>query len=104
LRESLAISVKVSDPLLPSYAQSLPGEALAGQKKYADAEPLLLKGYRGMKEKENLIYGDRAKRLMDAAQRLVALYTDWGRPNSAAQWSATLDSIRKAAPPTAPSN
>ena len=52
-----------------------------------------------MKEKENLIYGDRAKRLMDAAQRLVALYTDWGRPNSAAQWSATLDSIRKTARP-----
>jgi eukaryotic-like serine/threonine-protein kinase len=104
LRESLAISGKQSDLLLPSYTQSVLGEALAGEKKYADAEQLLLQGYRGMKEKENLIYGNRARILMDAAQRLVALYTAWEKPDSAAQWSATVDSIRKAAPTTAPSN
>jgi serine/threonine protein kinase len=104
LRESLAISAKLSDPLLPSYAQSVLGESLAGEKKYADAEPLLLQGYRGMKENENHVYGNRAKKLMEAAHRLVALYTAWGKPDSAAQWSATLDSLRKAAPTTAPSN
>jgi tetratricopeptide (TPR) repeat protein len=104
LHESLAISGKLSDVLLPFYTQSLLGEALAGEKKYADAEPLLLQGYRGMKLNENLISGNRAKTLMDAAQRLVALYTDWDKPNSAAQWSATAESIRKSAPATAPSN
>ena len=105
LRNALAIFAKFPDPFWTSYIQSLLGEALVGQKKYADAEPLLLQGYRGMKENENQIGGNRAGALTDAAQRLVTLYTDRGKPDSAAQWSATVDSIRKAAPTTtAPSN
>jgi hypothetical protein len=39
------------------------GGALLGQQKYADAEPLLLKGYDGMKARENTI------RLFDVARR-----------------------------------
>jgi hypothetical protein len=96
LREALAIFSQLSDLFWTSYTQSLLGEALVGEKKYADAEPLLLQGYRGMKENENLIYGNRAKKLMDAAQRLVALYTDWGKPAPAARWSTALDSMRQA--------
>ncbi len=103
LRESLAISSKTPDAFaLPSTAQSILGEALAGEKKYADAEPLLLEGYRGMKEKAYLIPGNRAEALTEAAQRLVALYTAWGKTDSAAQWTATVDSIGKAAPTSAP--
>src|SRR5262249_21360682 len=38
---------------VPSKAQL--GAALLGQKKYADAEPLLLAGYEGMKQREKTI-------------------------------------------------
>jgi eukaryotic-like serine/threonine-protein kinase len=36
-------------------AESLLGASLAGQKKYPEAEPLLLKGYRGMLERKERI-------------------------------------------------
>jgi hypothetical protein len=35
--------------------QSLLGGALLGQKKYAEAEPLLVKGYEGLKTREKTI-------------------------------------------------
>ena len=34
------------------HTRSLLGGALLGQKKYADAEPLLTTGYEGMKQRE----------------------------------------------------
>jgi eukaryotic-like serine/threonine-protein kinase len=48
-------------------AESLLGASLAGQKKYAEAEPLLLKGYQGMLARKDRIavpdryYLDRAR-------------------------------------------
>ena len=109
LRDALAIFAKLPPDWPAAYTQSLLGAALAGETKYAEAEPLLLQGYRCMKVRENQIPGNRAKLLADAAQRLVALYTAWGKP-AAAPWSATLDELRKSspapaiAPATAPSN
>ena len=46
LRESLAISAKQApDAWFTFNTQALLGGALLGQKKYAEAEPLLLRGY-----------------------------------------------------------
>jgi eukaryotic-like serine/threonine-protein kinase len=87
---------------LYSYTQSVLGEALVGQKKYSDAEPLLLQGYRGLKEKENLIDGNRTRTLTEAAQRLVVLYTDWGKPDSAAQWRLAQPASTQQAASTQP--
>ena len=48
LRECLAIREKTQPDVWPTFnTQSLLGGALLGQKKYADAEPLLLAGLRG---------------------------------------------------------
>ena len=56
LRECLAIREKTQpDDWTTFNTQSLLGGALLGQKKYADAEPLLLKGYEGMKQREKTI-------------------------------------------------
>src|SRR5262249_20158526 len=50
LRECLTIREKQEpDAWMTPNTQSLLGGALLGQKKYADAEPLLVKGYDGMK-------------------------------------------------------
>ncbi len=56
LRECLAIREKTQPDVWSTfYTQSLLGGALLGQKKYAEAESLLLKGYEGMKQREKMI-------------------------------------------------
>jgi len=68
------------------YAESLLGVSLAGQKKYSDAEPLLLKGYQGMLARQGQIsVPDRY--FMDRGREwLVQLYSAWGKPHKAAEW------------------
>jgi len=104
LRETLVISSNLADPSFTSHFQSFLGEALVGEKKYADAEPLLLDGFRGIKENGNLRFGNQAQALIEAAQRLVDLYAAWGKPDLADKWRATVGSIRISEPTTAPSN
>jgi hypothetical protein len=57
------------------------GGALLGQKKYADAEPLLVKGYEGMKAREKDIPPPAATRIPEALDRLVELYTATNKPD-----------------------
>ena len=54
------------------------GAALLGQKKYSEAEPLLLAGYQGMKEREAKIPAPYKIRLVEALERLVQLYEATG--------------------------
>ena len=69
-----------------SRAESLLGASLAGQKKYAEAEPLLLDGYRGMSERRTSI-GVPNRYYMDRASGwILALYEAWGKPNQASAW------------------
>jgi tetratricopeptide (TPR) repeat protein len=77
-------------------AQSLLGAALLGQKKYAEAEPLLLSGYEGMKQRESQIPPIGEPRLREALQRLVQLYDATGRTNRAAEWKQKLAEFEKA--------
>src|SRR5437899_1032219 len=52
-RECLAIrEEKLPNDWSTFVARSLLGACLLGQKKYAEAEPLLLSGYEGMRERE----------------------------------------------------
>ena len=67
------------------------GGALLGQKKYADAEPLLLQGYEGIKKPvSNLPDWAKQTRRIEALERLVQLYDAWDRPEDAARWRAEL--------------
>ena len=70
--------------------QSRLGGALLGQKKYAEAEPLLLAGYQGMKAREQTIpkQGGAELRIPEAVDRLVALYTAINKPDEAKKWRA----------------
>src|SRR5205814_2615722 len=55
-------------------AKSMLGEALVGQKRYADAKPLLVNGYAGMKEREGKIVPQfKQARLSEALERLIRL-------------------------------
>jgi hypothetical protein len=73
---------------------SSPRASVAGQKKYAEAEPLLLEGYQGMVvRKDKMEIGDRYH-LDRAREWIVQLYQAWGKPEKAAEW-------KKNPPPTA---
>lgn len=67
-------------------AESLLGASLAGQKKYAEAEPLLLEGYQGMLAQKDRIDVPDWYHLDLAREWLIELYRDWGKPEKAAEW------------------
>ncbi len=64
--------------------------ALLGQKKYADAEPLLLSGYEGLKLRETMISPGGKVHLKEAIQRLVKLYEATDKADKAARWKEKL--------------
>jgi eukaryotic-like serine/threonine-protein kinase len=68
-------------------AESLLGASLAGEKKRAEAEPMLLAGYQGMLVRKSRINVPNRYHLALAHLRLVQLYKAWGKPAKAAEWS-----------------
>ena len=69
-------------------AESLLGASLAGEKKYAEGEPLLLEGYQGMLARKDRIAVPDHYHLDRAHKWLVDLYEAWGKPEKAAEWRA----------------
>ena len=89
LRECLAIREKTQPDLWTTFnSKSMLGAALRGQKKYADAEPLLLKGYEGMKQRETSIPSQAKIRIPEALDRLIELYTATNKPDEVKKWKA----------------
>jgi hypothetical protein len=73
--------------------QSLLGASLLGQGKYAEAEPLLIAGYEGLRKLNPAISVD--SNLPQAGERLVQLYTAWGKPDQAGEWRRNLNLATK---------
>jgi len=71
------------------------GAALAGQGKHADAEPLLLQGYSGLKGREALMLYTEKQWLLEAGRHLVDLYNAWRKPERAAEWKKKLDVLKQ---------
>jgi hypothetical protein len=67
-------------------AESLLGASLAGQKKYPEAEPLLLEGYQGMLARKDRMGVPDRYHLDRAGEWLIQLYQAWGKPDKAAEW------------------
>jgi hypothetical protein len=92
LRECLAIRAKKEPDAWTAFnTKSMLGGALLGQQKYADAEPLLLQTYEGMKQRADMIPKDGRARVTEALARLVQLYDAWGKPDEAAKWRKELE-------------
>jgi tetratricopeptide (TPR) repeat protein len=92
LRKCLAMRQRLlPDEWTTFDTQSLLGEALLEQKKFADAEPLLLNGYQGLKAREDSIPSPDRPRLAKAGERLVTLYQGWGKSDEAAKWRKRLE-------------
>ena len=67
-------------------AESLLGASLAGEKKYTEAEPLLVEGYQGMLARKDRIDAPERFHLQLAHRWVVQLYQAWGKPDKAAEW------------------
>jgi hypothetical protein len=88
LRESLAVR-QANYPKghwLIASSESILGEHLVLEKKYAEAEQRLLASERKLLEAR----GEEAPVIQDARNRLVKLYEAWGKPEQAALWKGRL--------------
>jgi hypothetical protein len=91
LRDCLAGREKMDPDAWRTFeAKSMLGGALLGQKNYASAEPSLLAGYQGMKEREAKIPRQYKKRLTEAIERLVQFYETTGDQEKAKAWQKKL--------------
>ena len=87
LREALAIYEKAAPgDWLRYHAMSLLGGSLMGQGRHAEAEPRIIDGYVGLKAREAAIPVSDRSSIRQAAERVVRLYEDWGRPEQTAGW------------------
>ena len=66
------------------------GGSLLGQGRYAEAEPLIMAGYEGMKAREARLPSAARPRLAEAAGRVVSLYEGWGKVDRASAWKEKL--------------
>jgi eukaryotic-like serine/threonine-protein kinase len=90
-RECLAIREKaIPNDWLTFNARSLVGRSLLGQKKYTEAEPFLLLGYEGMKQRRGSIPVSGLGRVGETLQSLAKLYEDTGQPEKAHEWNQKL--------------
>jgi serine/threonine protein kinase/thioredoxin-like negative regulator of GroEL len=64
------------------------------QKRYAEAEPLLLEAFAGLKRHETNA-PDAKSRTTEAAERLVQLYDGWGKKDTATEWRQKLNEHKK---------
>jgi tetratricopeptide (TPR) repeat protein len=89
LRECVTIRQKALPDFWNTFnAMSMLGAALLGQKKYTDAEPLLVKGFEGMKQRAETIPPQGKRRLIEAVDRLIELTAATNRPADVMKWQA----------------
>ncbi len=92
LRDCLMIRQKIQpDDWTTFDTESTLGEAVLDQNRFADAEPLLLSGYQGLKQREQTIPSQDKLRLTAALERLVKLYERWGKVDTAIKWRRELE-------------
>jgi Protein kinase domain/Tetratricopeptide repeat len=99
LRECLSIRENKEPPLMFNRfsTKSLLGASLVGQKKYADAEPYLLQGYRGLKERADWAAPGMGRiPVPEAAERLVQFYEATGKQDKADEWRKKLKEAKNA--------
>jgi tetratricopeptide (TPR) repeat protein len=99
LREALTVfEEKLPDAWTTFNTQSLLGGALSGQKMFDEAEPLLLRGYKGLRQRQAAIPpGDRGV-VAEALGRLVQLYDATGQKGRAEAYRKLLEQQKQSGP------
>jgi eukaryotic-like serine/threonine-protein kinase len=103
LLEALKVFKKTAPDTWARYeCESMLGASLVGQKKYAEAEALIVSGYEGILQRRELIPAQNRIALDEARQRVVRLYQDWGKPEKAVEWQDKLKDGKSSATPKTP--
>jgi len=74
----------------PFGARTSDTACLPGEKKFAEAEPLIILGYESIAARDAKFTPRGKPRLTDAADRAVKLCESWGKKDKATEWRATL--------------
>jgi eukaryotic-like serine/threonine-protein kinase len=95
LRECLETQKQtMTDDYRLYWTQSLLGASLAGQRRYAEAEPLLVSGFEGMQRRQASVSVLLRQKLRKAAEQIIHLYEGWNKPDKAAEWRKKLDELQ----------
>ena len=90
-REALSTYLKTNPESWQRYnCQSLLGASLAGERRYDEAEPLVIGAYETMIKRRNKIPAASQPDLESAGAQIVRLYEDWPKPDKAAEWRSKL--------------
>jgi serine/threonine protein kinase/tetratricopeptide (TPR) repeat protein len=90
-RECLDVRQKYQPNAWATFdTRSLLGEALLGQGRFAEAEPLIVSGFEGMNRLEATIPKPSKAQFANASRRVIRLYEAWGKPDQAKSWKAKL--------------
>jgi tetratricopeptide (TPR) repeat protein len=94
VRECLSIRERrIPDQWRVFSTRSLLGGILLARRQYAEAEPLLVSGYEGMRQREEKISADGKMHPKEALERLVQLYEATGQPEKAAEYKQKLGRV-----------
>ncbi|HEY3443482.1 MAG TPA: serine/threonine-protein kinase [Paludibaculum sp.] len=91
LRDCLGVWTQAGpDDYRRFLAESMLGASLAGLSRFAEAEPLLLSGYEGVKQREGIAPASAKPQIGEAGARIIQAYEAWPKPALAAEWRARL--------------
>jgi non-specific serine/threonine protein kinase/serine/threonine-protein kinase len=74
-------------------AKSRLGACFIEQKKFAQAEPLLLSAYDEMKARAGNVPSSKQLELRNALERIARLYREWGKKDKADLWKNRFDDL-----------
>lgn len=96
LRELLSLKETQRDKWILNTVKRLLGTALANQRKFAEAEPLLIEAHDWMRENLTAIPGNAAgDELLASVRQLIDLYEGSGRASEADQWRIRLSELSR---------
>jgi len=91
LRTALTRYEKVAPEGWERYnCQSMLGASLSGQRRYQEAEPLVLDGYEALVQRKANIPPADASVIDRAGRRIIELYRGWGRTDQMDAWAGRL--------------
>ena len=92
LRETAAILTRTSPAAWERFnVESMLGAGLAAQKKFEEAEPLLISGYEGMGRSRRPTNTSTSRFNQEqAGNAIIQLYADWAKPDKRAEWTEKL--------------
>jgi hypothetical protein len=92
LNECLTIREKrSSDHWTRFQAMSRLGGAILGQRRFAEAEPLIVPAYEALQARAATLSGNDKYEVYWAAERVLRLYEGWGKPQVASDWRKKMD-------------